>query len=371
MRKSRKIIIWTVVVIVIALGTYYIYGKFFSSREKTESFILSPENIITVEVGDVIKTVDAFGEVKANRESFLTFITSGILEKIEVKEGEQVEKGQVLARLRNAQQKSQLIQAENAYKKAKVDASYSELKERELAYKAAQENYEKTLIKAPFAGRIAEILAYEGDSISPSTRIIYLVNREKMYVDVDIDEVDIKEISVGQRAKVTFDAYPELKLPALVSSISPLATSKGGITVVEVTLELTQSDPRIMPGFSAEVEITVEEVHNVIRIPTEAVVEEGGRHFVLLVKKGEPQITPVKVGKGNEEYIEVTSGLRENDRIAANAYQLFEQFQQKAGKSAQQRGIVPLMPGEGKGMIRQLTPSKKQLTPSKKPPKKR
>jgi len=74
----------------------------------------------------------------------------------------------------------------------------------------------------------------------------------------------------------------------------------------------------------------------------------------------------MKMGKGNEEYIEVTSGLRENDRIAANAYQLFEQFQQKAGKFAQQKGIVPLMPGEGKGMIRQLTPSKKQLTPSKK-----
>jgi len=348
MKKVRKIIIWIVLIIVIALGAYYVYGKFFSSKEKTESFVLSPENIITVEGGDVIRTVSTFGQIRANRESLLTFAASGILERIEVEEGDRVKKDQILARLSNAQQKSQLLQAENAYKRAQVDASPGELKERQLTYEAALESYEKTFIKAPFTGEAAEIFAYEGDSVSPSTQIMYLLNRDKMYVDVDIDEVDIKEISLGQRAEVAFDAYPELKLPALVSDISSLANAKSGITVVEVTLELVQSDPRIKSGFSAEVEITVEETHNVLRVPTEAVVERNGRHFVLLVKEDKPQITPVEIGKGNEEYMEIVSGLKENDRIAANAYELFEQFQREAGQLPQQRpGMVPLMPGGG------------------------
>jgi len=347
MKKRKKIIIWVVVIAVAAVGAYYLYGKFFSSKEETQSFSLSPENIITVEGGDVIRTVDAFGQVRPNRESLLTFASSGILERIEVKEGDEVEEGKVLARLKNAQQKSQLLQAENAYKRAKVDASSSELKEKELAYEAALESYEKTLMKAPFAGEAAEILAYEGDSVSGSTQIIYMVNRDKIYVDVNIDEVDIKEISLGQQAEITFDAYPELKLPALVDSISPLATGMGGITVVEVTLELTKSDPRIMSGFSAEVEITVEEVHNVVRVPTEAVVERQGRHFVLLMNENEPQMTMVRVGKGNDEYIEVLSGLKEDDRIAANAYQIFEQFQQQAGGAEGRGGMFPGMPGGG------------------------
>jgi len=355
MKKTKKIIIWVVVIAVAAVGVYYLYGRFFSSKEKTQSISLSPENIITVEGGDVIRTVDAFGEVRPNRESFLAFASSGILEKIEVKEGEEVEKGKVLARLKNAQQESQLLQAENAYKIAKVDASSSELKERELAYQAALESYERTLMKAPFAGKVAEILAYEGDSVSGSTQIIYLVNRDNIYVDVNIDEVDIKEISVGQQAEITFDAYPELKLPALIDSISPLATGMGGITVVEVTLQLTQGDPRIMSGFSAQVEITVEEVRNVVRIPTEAVAERGGRHFVLLMNENEPQMTVVTVGKGNDEYIEVLSGLKENDRIAANAYQILEQFQQQAGDVQKRGGMFPGMPGGG-GAMRQLTP---------------
>lgn len=352
MKKVRKIIIWIVLIIVIALGAYYVYGRFFSSKEKTESLTLSPENIITVEGGDVIRTVSAFGQIRPNRESFLTFTASGILEKIEVEEGEKVKKGQVLVRLGNAQQKSQLLQAENAYKRAKVDASSSELEEKKLAYEAAQENYDKTLIKAPFSGEVLQILAYEEDNVSPSMQIIYLVNRDKMYVDVDIDEVDIKEISPGQPAQVTFDAYPDLKLPARVSNISPLANAESGITVVEVTLELTESDSRILSGFSAEVEITVEEAHSVLRVPTEAVVERNGRHFVLLMKEDKPTITPVQVGKGNEEYVEVVSGLKENDRIAANAYQLFEQFQREAGQVPQQPGMMPLMPGGGGVRIR-------------------
>ena len=358
MKKRKKIVIWVVVIVIAAVGVYYVYGKFFSSKEETGSFSLSPENIIIVEGGDVIRTVDAFGQVRPNRESLLTFASSGILEKIEVEEGQEVEKGKVLARLKNAQQESQLLQAENAYKRAKVDASPSELKERELAYQAALENYEKTLMKAPFAGEVAEILAYEGDSVSGSSEIIYLVNRDKIYVDVNIDEVDIKEISLGQQAEITFDAYPELKLSALIDSISPLATGMGGITVVEVTLQLIQSDPRIMSGFSAEVEITVEEVRNVVRVPTEAVAERGGMHFVLLMNENEPQVSVVRVGKGNDQYIEVLSGLKENDRIAANAYQIIEQFQQQEGGAEGRGGMFPGMRGGGGGGggMRQLVP---------------
>jgi HlyD family secretion protein len=100
----------------------------------------------------------------------------------------------------------------------------------------------------------------------------------------------------------------------------------------------------------------VEEVHNVVRVPTEAVAEMGGRHFVLLMNENEPQMTMVSVGKGNDEYIEVLSGLKENDRIAANAYQILEQFQQEGGDQ-QRRGMFPGMPGGGGGGgMRQLAP---------------
>ena len=352
MKKKKKMVVWVVVIAAAAVGAYYLYGKFFSSKEETQSFSLSPQNIITVEGGDVIRTVDAFGQVRLNKESLLTFASSGILEKMEVEEGEEVEKGKVLARLKNAQQESQLLQAENAYETAKVGASSSELKERELAYEAALETI---LIKAPFSGEVAEILAYEGDSVSGSTHIIYLVNRDNIYIDIDIDEVDIKEISVGQQAEIAFDAYPELRLPALVDGISPLAINKGGITIVEVTLQLTQGDPRIMSGFSAQVEITVEEVHNVVRVPAVAVAEKQGSHFVLLVENDTQRIVPVKLGRSNDQYVEVLSGLKANDRIAANAYQLFEQLKQEPIKDKEKGKDFFDVPKEA-GAIKKLVP---------------
>ena len=152
--------------------------------------------------------------------------------------------------------------------------------------------------------------------------------------------------------EITFDAYPELKLPALVDSVSPLATNKGGITVVEVTLQLTQSDPRIMSGFSAQVEITVEEVHDVVRVPVEAVAEKQGSHFVYLIEGETETIIPVKLGKGNDQYVEVLSGLKANDRILANAYQLFEQLKQEPIKDKEKGEVFP----PGAGAIKKLVP---------------
>ena len=102
----------------------------------------------------------------------------------------------------------------------------------------------------------------------------------------------------------------------------------------------------------------MEEIHNVVRVPIEAVAEMRGRHFVLLMNENEPQVTAVTVGKGNDEYIEVLSGLKENDIIAANAYQIIEQFQAGAGGDQQRRGMFPGMPGGGGGGggYRQLAP---------------
>ena len=125
-----------------------------------------------------------------------------------------------------------------------------------------------------------------------------------------------------------------------------------------MTLELTQSDPRIISGFSAEVEITVEEVHDVVRIPASAVVEQKGTHYVILVEEDtQGRIVPIKVGKGTDEYIQVLSGLTKNDRIAANAYQLFEQFKQQPPSAVKKEGILPELPGGLEKLAPKLAPS--------------
>jgi len=151
-----------------------------------------------------------------------------------------------------------------------------------------------------------------------------MINRDKMFVEVNVDEVDIREVAIGQRATVRFDAYPDLELSARVSDISRVATVQGGVTVVKVTLELLKFDKRIKPGFSAEVEITVAKAHDVLKVPVEAIVEKDGRYL---------KPVSVKVGISDEEHVEILSGLREGDKILANNYKLFERL-----KKSEERG---------------------------------
>jgi len=351
-----KRVLWYIgIILLIVVGVWYGYRKF-SPKEKKATVSPISERTFKVERGNIIKTISAFGQVAANREASLTFRSGGIINKIYVKKGDRVKKGKILAVLNNAQQKANLFQAENDYKKAKVDGAASEIEEKRLNYEASYENYQKTIIQAPFDGEIVDVSAYEGDTVSSSTPIVSLVNRDKMFVEADVDEVDIKEVSVGQRAEVSFDAYPNLTLPARVSDISPIAIAKGGITIIEVKLELFEFDERIKSGFSAEAEIVVAEIHNVLRIPLESVVEREGEHFVSLITKKGDKTVSVKVGISNEEYIQITYGLKEGDKIVANGYKLYEKLEE--GRKGEEKGKEVMKIIKGKNPKKEFRPPK-------------
>jgi len=366
----KKIIIWIIAAVAIAVGVFYVYQKFFSpSQGVSEIARISSSkgtragNLGTVKAkrGNIVITISSFGHVRANREESLRFRTGGIVEKINVKQGEKVKKGQVLAALKSPSQQFQLLQAKNNYEKAKLEGIKSEIEEKKLSYESAYENYEKTLIKAPFDGEVTDIAVYEGDSVGSSTSIISLINRDKMYVDIDVDEVDIRKVAIGQEALVKFDAYPELTLPAQVSEISPIATAKGAITVIKVSLELNELDERIKPNFSTEAEIIVGKAENVLIIPIEAVVERLGENFVTAVVEGQQRPIPIKLGIGSKEYVEVVSGLSEGQEIVANNYQLNEQFQKMA---EEQKGKI----GEkNMGAFREMQMMEKMQSIQKKP----
>ncbi len=330
---------------VVALGLYG-YQRFFPAPVQTGSARSSDRaresNTVVVTKKDIVRTIAAFGEVFPKEETVLRFKTGGIVHEIAVKEGHRVQKDQVLARLSNAQQELKLLQARNAYEAAKITAPPNEVQIKELEYKIAQEEYEYTILKAPWDGEVIAIYVQEGDNISKgdsatsSTDIMTLLNRDEMFVTVDIDEVDIREIAVGQQARVTLEAYPGLQLSAEVSYIDYRAVAKGSTKAVAVTLKLFQDDPRIKPGFSAKVEIVVAEAKDALQVPLTAVRTVGGRSFVALVKGTTTEQVPVAIGLTTDEVVQIVSGVQEGDRVlAVNA--------SRANSSSQQR-VVPSTP---------------------------
>lgn len=306
--------------VIVALG-FYGYQRFFAAPTQTGSARSSDRardsNIVTVTKKDLVRTVAAFGEVFPKEEIVLRFKTDGIVQEILVREGERVQKNQILARLSNAQQELKLLQAKNAYEAAKISAPPSEIQIRELEYKIAQEEYEYTILKAPWDGEVIAIHVQEGDSVTNTTDIVTLLNRDEMFVTVDIDEVDIREIALGQKARVTFEAYPDEQFDAEVSSINYRAVAKGSTKAVAVTLKLLQNDPKIKPGFSAKAEIIVAEVKDALQVPLSAIRTVGGKSFVAVVKGTTVEQVEVRVGLTTTEVAQILSGLQEGDRVLA------------------------------------------------------
>jgi multidrug efflux pump subunit AcrA (membrane-fusion protein) len=333
---NRTVKLWGGVVllgVVVVLG-FYGYQRFFTAPAQTGSVRTGDRardpNIVTVTKKDIVRTVAAFGEVFPKEEVVLHFKTGGIVQEIGVHEGERVQKNQILARLSNAQQELKLLQAKNAYEAAKISAPPSEVQIKELEYKIAQEEYEYTILKAPWDGEVIAIHVQEGASITNTTDIVTLLNRDEMFVTVDIDEVDIREIAVGQKARVTFEAYPDEQFDAKVSSINYRAVAKGSTKTVAVTLTLVQNDPKIKPGFSAKAEIVVAEVKDALQVPLSAIRTVGGKSFVALVKGEAVEQVEVQVGVTTTEVAQILSGLHEGDRIlAVNAMTRQSQPQQR------------------------------------------
>lgn len=319
--------------VIVTLG-FYGYQRFFAAPAQTSSARSSDRardsNIVTVTKKDLVRTVAAFGEVFPKEEIVLRFKTGGIVQEILVHEGERVQKNQILARLSNAQQELKLLQAKNAYEAAKISAPPSEVQIRELEYKIAQEEYEYTILKAPWDGEVIALHVQEGESVTNTTDIVTLLNRNEMFVTVDIDEVDIREIALGQKAHVTLEAYPDLRFAAEVAAISYRAVAKGSTKAVAVTLKLLQNDPKIKPGFSAKAEIIVAEVKDALQVPLSAIRTVGGKSFVAVVKGTTVEQVEVRVGLTTTEVAQILSGLQEGDRVLAiNATTRQSQTQQR------------------------------------------
>ncbi|ROR34606.1 efflux RND transporter periplasmic adaptor subunit [Inmirania thermothiophila] len=184
----------------------------------------------------------------------------------------------------------------------------------------AEAELERTRLRAPFAGVVAEINAALGEYVTPSPPgvptppAVDLIDDGDLYVSAPIDEVDAAGVALDMPVRVTLDAFPGRTIPGRVRRIAPyvLDRERQARTVeVEVALE---DRTGLLPGYSADVEIVRARREGVLRIPAEAVLE-GRRVLVFDEAAGVLRAREVRIGLGNWAWVEVLEGLREGERI--------------------------------------------------------
>lgn len=202
-------------------------------------------------------------------------------------------------------------------------AARAELQQSRARVDVVRASLTRTTLRAPFAGIVAKISGEMGEFTTPSPPgiptppAVDLIDDTCLYVTAPIDEVDVARVRVGQPGNITIEAIPDRKFPGRVRRIAPYVVDleKQARTVdVEVELLNPEDAKSLLVGYSADVEIILEARDNVIRVPTQAVME-GNR--VLVFAGDEQKLTERKIetGLANWEFTEVRSGLNAGDKV--------------------------------------------------------
>ena len=283
-----------------------------------ESSVNKIENIavITASVESYLPSKKYSGAMQANQEANLGAMLPGRVEKIFKEIGEDVQKGDLIAELSG----EFLAQAKIEYKTYKKDyermsrlhekGSVSELDYDHIKakYEATKEKYEmvkkSTEIRALFNGTIADLMVNEGENylFVPSLEIGYshtpgivkLVNTDQIKIEIDVNEKDISDIKIGQKATITGDAFVDETFEAVVSNIKPTLSHLTRSATVE--LKLNNSDHRIMPGMFAHVELYFPSKEEVM-IPRQCIFKLNGtgESFVYIIENNVAHRRVIKI----------------------------------------------------------------------------
>ncbi len=208
---------------------------------------------------------------------------------------------------------------------ASCDGARNDIKQSQSRIEVVQTGLERMVLRAPFAGIVADISGELGEYATPSPPgiptlpAVDLIDDSCQFVSAPIDEVDAAKVKVGQRSRITLDAIKGRTFSGKVKRIAPyvLELEKQARTVeVEVEfIELPKTE-NLLVGYSADVEIVHDMHEKAVRIPTQTLLE--GKRVLRYKSDGKLEERAVTTGLANWEYTEIISGLNEGDQIVSS-----------------------------------------------------
>jgi HlyD family secretion protein len=205
------------------------------------------------------------------------------------------------------------------------------LRENQLEFKRIQADVDRMVMKAPIDGIVVMQTTWrageqgqiqQGDQLYSGQPFMQIVDTSSMVVNASVNQADSELMRVGAKARVHFDAYPDLELPATVSGIGAI-TREGGwrasfVKEIPVTLELDATESRVIPDLSAAVDVILKSEKDALVVPLESIFKDQrtGKPFVFLRASSGWQRREIELGLTNHVAATVLSGLNEGDVIA-------------------------------------------------------
>jgi len=289
--KNKLIVI---VLILITLGGFIFYKNKNATNTKISYLEEKPA------YGTIQDIVSTAGLVEPQNRLEIIPPLSGRVDKILVNEGDSVRTGQTLAEM-SSTDRAALLDAAQAQGKEKV--------------KYWSEVYKPTFLLSPINGKVIVRAIEPGQTINTSTALLVLADR--LIVKAQVDETDIGQVKVGQKAVITLDAYPDIRITGRVSQISFESKTVNNVTIYEVKI-IPESVPAIFrSGMSANVNIIKQQKNRALLL-TEKAISYKNNQAVVVVKDNSAagsHSAKIKTGLSENGNIEILAGLKDSETV--------------------------------------------------------
>ncbi|WP_052098289.1 efflux RND transporter periplasmic adaptor subunit [Paenibacillus stellifer] len=307
MKKKRIILTSGVALLAIAGILGYMFWP-----EKNNEATAARLNTATVTKGDIVVSVSGSGSVSAINSETVRTKEAGEVDQVKVAKGDVVKKGDVLLTFAPADHEDELKKAEANLKNLektlrdkqenyKMQALNQASEDEMDAAKTAIENAEQDIsdqqdsiasineemvpndpLVAPIDGTITAVNITDGEQAQNGGELFTITDYDHLAITVQVDELDVPSVKLGQKATVTLDALEDQTFTGKVIDIGKEGTSSNGVSLFDVQVGLDKSEG-VLVGMSAEVSITTQEKSDVLTVPIEAVTKRNGKYYVSVL----------------------------------------------------------------------------------------
>ena len=418
----------------IALAAVVVVALVGLSVAKSAKGRVEPVQLAKVRREDVTSRVRAPGKIEPKTQVKVSADIMGKVIQLKIKEGDPVRRGQLLLQLDDTQYRTAHAQAVAALSSAKArvreaqsamsmsDASYQrqqalfaqkllsqaewdgatnsheqarvalataqeEVTRSQAAADGAMDNLSKCRFVAPFDGVVSALNVEKGEIVitgtmnNPGTQILVVSDLSRMLVKAEVDETDVVDMTVGQKAKISVDAFPDTTFPGTVTEIGNTAKRSSistveGQTNFEVKVVFDDNVPQVRPGMTADVDIQTGTHTKTLAVPIQAVVirtqsqldraargklpvkrKPGAKAFateddtagkkdpeitgIMVVKDDVTRFVPVRTGLASETMIEVFGDVKEGDTVVSGPYKALRELKPGAKVKRELAGAKP------------------------------
>jgi len=358
----KKRLIWVGLAFIVLVGIGFGLRYMRQETPVAQGSDVMPVEVAVVKTGSVKNTVKITGTVAARSEVNVVPKISGRIQSVTADVGDRVRAGQLLVKLDDTElqaalqtaeaavevaragaraadanladakhnlermqqlyadgaiSQQQLEQAQLRYDQAAAGVSDAQVRQAEAAVESTRVQLDNTVIVSPIDGVVAARFADPGEMASPAQPLLTVVDIAEVDVVVNVPESDINILAVGQSVPVQVAAAgtteENQRFTGKITSLAPAADSKSKLFPVKISIPNPKN--RLKPGMFAEVQLTIAERNNVVRVPVDVLQEKEGHKIVYVLEKDKARERKVDIGLAGVDYVEIKSGLNPGEKI--------------------------------------------------------